>query len=330
MNESASWKPPTNIRPQELLVVACSSHFFSDDYVQPVTLPAEWGLDIKCDFSSDRSLIEEADALWFHGPSIRALPARKPGQKWIVMSMESAVNYPFLREKKAMDLFDISMTYQLDSDIPTIYPNRKHYSDFTTLPMSLDIKNKQLPRVLYAASNPVPYRDEYIKELMTHISVDSVGSCLHNKDIPGFASGRNTWRGDGFSALLELMSRYKFYLAFENSRTKDYVTERVFQALSVGTVPVYCGAENVLEFMPDDKAFIDVNDFDDPAELAAYLQYLDDNDDEYEKHIAWKKTGYSPAFKRLLDVGSIEPLQRMFIKLAHGCGHECTCGGKLR
>ncbi|CAK9302625.1 unnamed protein product [Gordionus sp. m RMFG-2023] len=38
------------------------------------------------------------------------------------------------------------------------------------------------------------------------------------------------------------LSRYKFYLAFENSNCAHYITEKFFRALSVGTVPVVFGA----------------------------------------------------------------------------------------
>lgn len=35
----------------------------------------------------------------------------------------------------------------------------------------------------------------------------------------------------------DVMRKYKFHLAFENSDTKDYVTEKMYHALQVGTVP---------------------------------------------------------------------------------------------
>lgn len=325
-----SWSPPSNLLPQQLLVVACTSHFFDNDYVQDVILPEEWGLDLHCTFSSDLSLIPEADALWFHGPSIRSLPNKIPGQKWIVMSMESDINYPFLKQKRAMDLFDIHMTYQLHSDIPTLYPNWHQYGEFLDPPLPIEAKKKHTSSTLYAASNPVDFRDQYVKELMNYMAIDSIGKCMNNKNISGFPTGRRSWEGNGFSALIAVIQSYKFYLAFENSHTRDYVTERVFQALISGTVPVYWGAENILDFMPDKNAIINVNDFSHPQQLANYLEYLDNNDVEYQKHLAWKSNGYSSTFKQLVDISSIEPLKRMFVKLAHGCGHDCNCGGRLR
>lgn len=124
--------------------------------------------------------------------------------------------------------------------------------------------------------------------------------------------------------------RYKFYLAFENSRTTDYVTEKAFHALVCGVVPVYLGAPNVREFMPDDGAVIVASDFSSVRELADYLCYLDEHDDAYDKHLRWKRAGYSTRFERLLDLGSIDPQLRMAVKLAHGCECSCRCGGRRR
>lgn len=326
----SSWSPPSDISPQELLVVASSSHFFDPGFVQDIELPEEWGLDITCRFSSDRSLMQEANALWFHGPSIRTLPEKLPQQKWIVMSMESAVNYPFLKEKQAMALFDIHMTYLLDSDVPVAYPNWTEYGGFMQEPAPLHIKNDMNSIALYVASNPISYRDDYVSELMEYINVDSVGKCLNNKTIAGISRGTEGQGESRYPDLTSLIRNYKFYLAFENSCSRDYVTEKVFMALNAGAVPVYCGAENIHEFMPDDDAVIHIDRFNSPKELADYLLYLDQNDDEYMKHLAWKSSGYNNRFKNLVDASSIHSLHRMFVKLAHGCGHECNCGGRLR
>jgi hypothetical protein len=43
--------------------------------------------------------------------------------------------------------------------------------------------------------------------------------------------------GTGTQAKLNTIGRYKFYLAFENNNAVDYVTEKFFHSLIVGTVP---------------------------------------------------------------------------------------------
>eukprot|EP00960_Hanusia_phi_P059267 764116-Hanusia_phi.AAC.5 len=44
----------------------------------------------------------------------------------------------------------------------------------------------------------------------------------------------------------------------ENSFVDDYVTEKFYQALIAGSVPVYLGAPNIHEFAPSPNSFIDM------------------------------------------------------------------------
>lgn len=137
--------------------------------------------------------------------------------------------------------------------------------------------------------NDLNSRDRYVSELMKYIKVDAYGRCLHNKDFPG---------GDqGGKSKIETIGKYKFVLAFENSSEKDYVSEKIFHVLHVGSVPVYMGAPNIDDFLPDPLAAIKTADyrsgfqsppwcfdsfscsfwFRSPKELAMYLQFLIDN-----------------------------------------------------
>jgi len=43
----------------------------------------------------------------------------------------------------------------------------------------------------------------------------------------------------------KLSFRYKFCIAIENSLAMDYVTEKVYDALAAGCVPIYYGAPNI-------------------------------------------------------------------------------------
>lgn len=331
MDESYLQRLPELV-PRDFLIVALTDHFFDDDYIQDFQLPAHWGVPAKCRFTDEKSLIDDADALWFHGPSIRWLPHKKAGQEWIVISMESEQNYPFLSNREIMSMFDLVMTYKLDSDIPCLYPNRQSYGNFQGFPScakdkklahSNDVPNAPL---VYIASNPVPRRDTFVSELMKHIKVDSLGSCLNNCSISGFGDRRGAW----FTDVGRVLGRYKFYLAFENTLCEDYVTERVLMALSFGCVPVYQGAPNIEDFLPGEQCLIKVDDFSSPAHLAEYLNYLDQNDAAYDEYLSWRSSGLSLSFQQILDIGSIEPKHRMLIKLLHDCDSNCNCGGRIR
>ena len=63
-------------------------------------------------------------------------------------------------------------------------------------------------------------RDEYVEELMKHISVDSYGYCLHNKDLPSHLSQPQKMKDIEF---LHILAKYKFVLAIENAVCDDSV-----------------------------------------------------------------------------------------------------------
>lgn len=319
---------PADLKKTKLLVVACTSHFFGDDFVSSRLVRNPHGPDLTLEFTSDVSRAGDADALWFHGPHVAALPPRKPGQKRVLMCMESDVNYPALKNPLLGRAFDVLMTYRLDSDVPCVYPNWRDYGTFLDPPPSRTGPSSGSLAV-YIASNPVPHRDRYAEALMRYVRVDSLGACLANATAADFVR-QSGWAPGAWASILSVLPRYKFYLAFENSITTDYVTERLFHALAAGVVPVYLGAPNVRDFLPHQDAAIVANEFESPQSLATLLNDLDADDVAYSRLLRWKHEGYSSGFRRLVDLGSIDPRDRLAVKLAHGCDRDCACGGRLR
>lgn len=78
----------------------------------------------------------------------------------------------------------------------------------------------------------------------------------------------------GRNSKLNLYRKYKFVIAFENAIEEDYVTEKFYDPLLAGSVPVYLGAPNIRNFQPGEHYFVDVNVFDSPKELAGFLKDL--------------------------------------------------------
>jgi hypothetical protein len=145
-------------------------------------------------------------------------------------------------------------------------------------------------------------RQEYVRELMRHLRVDSYGRCLRNRD-PALDEGRRT--------KLDVIAGYKFTLAFENSISPDYVTEKFFDPLIVGSVPVYLGASNVGDFAPGDRCYINVADFSGPEELARYLRSLGDDPDRFNEYLEWKTRGLRPSFLSMMEDLRIHPVCRL-------------------
>jgi hypothetical protein len=70
---------------------------------------------------------------------------------------------------------------------------------------------------------------------------------------------------------LETLSGYRFAIAYENSlRPRGYVTEKVFDCLRAGCVPIYLGPDNVFDYV-DKEAVIDRRAFGSDQELGDYL-----------------------------------------------------------
>lgn len=83
---------------------------------------------------------------------------------------------------------------------------------------------------------------------MASIGVDSYGGCFRNADENSVTQCQHL--SDHRERKACILSTYKFYLAFENSIDPSYVTEKYYQGLLSGSVPVYLGAPNVEKFYP--------------------------------------------------------------------------------
>lgn len=69
-----------------------------------------------------------------------------------------------------------------------------------------------------------------------------------------------------------LAGRYKFCISVENFRGHlDYISEKIFDALIAGSVPVYLGDERIADLVPR-EAMVDVRDFRSHRELLRYLR----------------------------------------------------------
>ena len=76
---------------------------------------------------------------------------------------------------------------------------------------------------------------------------------------------------------MEVLSKYKFAICYENAEYEGYVTEKVFDCLAVGAIPVYLGAPDIVTIVPPD-CFINFRKFNGYPELHTYLSSLSDED----------------------------------------------------
>lgn len=85
-------------------------------------------------------------------------------------------------------------------------------------------------------------------------------------------------------AYVTRMSR--FCLAYENSGDRDYVTEKMFDCLAGGAVPVVWGGSHVREFTPPNSSLF-VEDYESVEALAKEMKEIGGDAARWEAMRAW-------------------------------------------
>ncbi|MDA9190732.1 glycosyltransferase family 10 [Alphaproteobacteria bacterium] len=95
-----------------------------------------------------------------------------------------------------------------------------------------------------------------------------------------FNNIRAKYRGK-CSEKMETLRQYRFCICFENYVSKSYITEKIYDCFTAGTVPIYLGAPNISEFVPS-ECFIDMRNF---CNVQAALDYASNlNEIEFRKY----------------------------------------------
>jgi hypothetical protein len=106
--------------------------------------------------------------------------------------------------------------------------------------------------------------------------------------IPGMKAGNYVGPSDD---KFETLSKYRYSLCFENTYhpvwSQGWVTEKIFDCMCSGTVPVYYGAPNIDQRV-DEGTYIDYRDFSSFNELEAFL--LEMSDETYLGYVERMRT----------------------------------------
>jgi len=123
-----------------------------------------------------------------------------------------------------------------DNDIDRIINSRNRFCNF-----------------LY--SNPVPYREDFFKQLSKYKRIDAPGKSMNN--MPSIDSKDN---GYLFTQKNLFISHYKFTIAFENYVYPGYQTEKLYDSMYANSLPIYCGDEHVNDIF-NHNSFLNALDF---------------------------------------------------------------------
>nr|CAH8873236.1 unnamed protein product [Trichobilharzia regenti] len=241
-----------------------------------------------CKMIYNRTDWREADVIIITD-EIYPLDDRPSSQIWMVLVHESPLHLNIV--EGLGDKVNFTVTYRLDSTIYSSYGAYKpatlaDYNPSRRYPLpSRNYAKGKTKMVAWFVSNcnAKSPRNQYVDELSNYISIDIYGRC-------GFKECLRSSENECFELLRK---DYKFYLSFENSLCKDYVTEKFFKnALTNDVIPIVMGASiEEYKMIAPPYSFIHVDEFESPAKLADYLYYLNKNDTAYNEYFAWHGHG---------------------------------------
>ncbi|KAG8200826.1 hypothetical protein JTE90_006405 [Oedothorax gibbosus] len=236
----------------------------------------------ECYVTKDSTKVLKADAVLFHlrDLEVYSLPKRRtPEQVWILYSMEP----PWLEIqdlRKFKGIFNWTMSYRRGSDVLMRYGFIGRKPSNSKVLWKRQKAGLDDDRAAWLVSNcrTDGNREGYVERLRKVFPVDVYGGC-----------GKESCRpAETHKCYARLEFRYKFYLAFENAVCRDYVTEKLFNALEYDMVPVVFGGANYSHIVPEGSV-INAMDFRSPEHLGRYLWKVSKNDTLYRSFFTWKQ-----------------------------------------
>uniref|UniRef100_A0A6A7FRF1 Fucosyltransferase n=1 Tax=Hirondellea gigas TaxID=1518452 RepID=A0A6A7FRF1_9CRUS len=171
-----------------------------------------------CVLTGSRSDLSSADAVVFKDHFSLPQQQRNSNQAWIMYMLECPLHTQHFAHA---NVFNWTATYRHDSDLVAPYERWVYHDPFIKqMDQGVNYAINKTKQVAWFVSNcgARNNRLQYAKELSRYIGVDIYGAC-GTKRCPRSNSAR----------CFDMLNRdYKFYLAFENSNCRDYITEKFF------------------------------------------------------------------------------------------------------
>ncbi|KAK3607183.1 hypothetical protein CHS0354_007098 [Potamilus streckersoni] len=252
----------------------------------------------QCRHSTDHVDLKSSDAIIFHLYDIWAenwilnttkivpIPNyRHPSQVWVIVNMEP-LGHLWGNLDILNGLFNWTMTYRGDSTHLMAYGkihrlNAKESNEYHSEKKVNYFRQKHKSAVAMM-SNCKDYARRYklIKQVQKYLVLDLFGKCYGN------LCGSNS--NDPFDDKChDILKQYRFYLAFENSFCKDYVTEKYWLSLKREQIPIVNWKHvNLSLVIP--KSYINVYDFHDIDSFGKYIRLVNSNETLYNSYFEWK------------------------------------------
>lgn len=159
------------------------------------------------------------------------------------------------------------------------YLQTDYYAESDRCNVSDNLANRKFCNFIYGNANlgeGAKLRQEFFTKLSEYKHIDAPGKVCNNMA----ASDLEPRDGDWYVSKTKFISNYKFTIAFENSQSNGYITEKFFQPIKANSIPIYWGAPDIAKYF-NPKAFINCNDYKNFDEVIEKIKYLDNNNEAY-------------------------------------------------
>ena len=120
------------------------------------------------------------------------------------------------------------------------------------------------------SSNPnAEFRNKFFNLLNSRKHVDSGGGHLNNI-------------GYKVQDKLQFINDYRFTISFENSSFPGYTTEKIYESMIAGSIPIYWGNKRISEEF-NTKSFINIHDYKNLNDVVQHIMELENDADMYNK-----------------------------------------------
>ncbi|VBB25648.1 unnamed protein product [Acanthocheilonema viteae] len=248
----------------------------------------------KCVITTDRSLVESADAVIFHFMTedfrLSDLPKkRSPSQRYVFLTVEAPPTYK-LWQRDTLHAPHVPWVYGGYWISPEINKGLGFKSENLPYDEKTILKNKTSAIFwLVSNCNTISKRELAVEKLGKYIMVDKYGACADNPYKRDACKRASECEKD-------LGAMNFFYIAIENTVCKNYVTEKYFDRYHLPSVPIVMRRKTYENLIPP-LSFIPMDDFESAQAMANYLIALMSNKTAYLEYFKWRRDGWVRAYQ---------------------------------
>lgn len=259
--------------------------------------------------------VMDPDANVYVACSLSARPKtpRYPHQHSVMISLESPVRWPLFNDEACLRQYNFTDLvrpglWPVPGASPATAPrgsipvwpitySNADWRQYLRPPLAVD---RKIRGVAVFISNCDPVTATRRLDLLDALSGSGMpvywfGKCRNTHSVadvlPHCVARQSTASGMFNFVKMCVARNFMFTAAFENDVVDDYVTEKLYQPLVAGSVPIYAGAPNVHRYLPDSNAAV-VIDLTAPdggvAGMVDSVRGMLADTARYRRALAWK------------------------------------------